>query len=737
MAATPSQSAIPNDPATWHFHDRLQVIAHDARQCDVCGPWLTHFAHATALREDTLTEAEAQRNATILGQRSAECAELRQALSTTHAAMNDLRQDVNNMRDRLRSVDKANNRLRDELAEARKTNARLRDEAAQNARDHSPRPRKVARLRGTSPSPSRFSSCPDTPMLEDRAPAPSRPPPPFPPHIRAATTSQSPVQPSEAPSSSPSDSPMLQDRVPGQSRPPLSPFPPHIRAATTSLSPVQPSEAPSSSSHAHSPSLRGDLLPFLADPSPVVHVPSELLAPPPPAAFAPSPFLPTVGFHSLLPVIVQGEDKHLYAADSSAPLDATGGIDFSVYDRYVFAIGRWNGDQPAWTTTLVHRDFFLTPQAVTARSLHTLLPMSDVISGGRNGLLVSPASDPASEAAVESLFSNPRAGLYAAGYIERIRYTPPELRGDLHSGALKRWRALLRERHDARDACKPRGEPSPSAPTYAWKVWLKHSYDASAAKGRTFTYRGIPRIGTGTGFYQTAHIEGAKAVLAFVPLSKRGATVRGPPREPFLLAAAALLCVPERYPQTLAQLGLAVAPARLCTVRYSEASFGPLAAASPRSVARYMATIGVSAGEADLWRAWAAAYVEMELEERPGGARVEELRRARNSAHAHIDGDPGRWALRNVDAKAPGNYNPAVGVGKARRARRAEQALLLVGAAEAAEAGPSSVASAAQPESRPTGTRRPDTIEDADVVLKYPDPVDASEGDGDEHMGGA
>jgi hypothetical protein len=70
----------------------------------------------------------------------------------------------------------------------------------------------------------------------------------------------------------------LEDRIAGLPHPPP-PSPLRICAATTSPPSVQPLEAPSSSSHAHSPTLRGNLLSPSAVPTPAVPAPSN---PPPP-----------------------------------------------------------------------------------------------------------------------------------------------------------------------------------------------------------------------------------------------------------------------------------------------------------------------------------------------------------------------------------------------------------------------------------------------------------------------
>ncbi|KAI0277736.1 hypothetical protein BC826DRAFT_1113744 [Russula brevipes] len=197
----------------------------------------------------------------------------------------------------------------------------------------------------------------------------------------------------------------------------------------------------------------------------------------------------------------------------------------------------------------------------------------------------------------------------------------------------------------------------------------------------------------------------------------KGAIKRGPPREAFFHTTAALLCVPERYTRFITELSFEVAPNR-SFLRYNEATFGSLDTVTPESVARYFSSIGVRTGEAERWRAWATAYVEMELEQRPNGTHAEELRQAREKARARIDDDP-RWVLRKVHTDSPGNYNPAVERSCAAHREQADQP-----PSNTPEAGPSSAAQ----------LQHVDDLDDADIKLEGID--DALEDD-DERMGPA
>ncbi|KAI0287048.1 hypothetical protein BC826DRAFT_77014 [Russula brevipes] len=139
-----------------------------------------------------------------------------------------------------------------------------------------------------------------------------------------------------------------------------------------------------------------------------------------------------------------------------------------------------------------------------------------------------------------------------------------------------------------------------------------------------------------------------KAILSLVPLTNKGAIKRPPLEATFKFrAAAALLYVPEQYARVVTKLSLEVRPrtgAPCVTTTQCSGRSTP----SPRNQSpRHLASIGMRAEEAEGWRAWAATYGEMVLEERPDGTHAAELRRAREKAHARIDGDA-KWVLKNV-----------------------------------------------------------------------------------------
>jgi hypothetical protein len=279
------------------------------------------------------------------------------------------------------------------------------------------------------------------------------------------------------------------------------------------------------------------------------------------------------------------------------------------------------------------------------------------------------------------------------------------MRDEFHQNALTRWKAMRaasRQEREVREADTPRPEPTPEADIAAWKGWLKQMRGVPQAQGN-FVYIGIPLVGQG---YQTAHITGAKQILALLPRLPSGAVRAGALRNAFVPTAAALLCVPELYQQAVSQQGQTIAPTRGARP-YDPAKFGDADQLGVNGVARYLASIGVTATEAEGWRAWACAYVEMELKEHPDSVHASMLRLARGRARARIDSDES-WVLKGVHPTSPGNYNPGrERVIAERAAQQATEAL----------AGPSRAV-----DDSDAAVHR--SAEGNDVHLEYQDPVD-------------
>ena len=262
-----------------------------------------------------------------------------------------------------------------------------------------------------------------------------------------------------------------------------------------------------------------------------------------------------------------------------------------------------------------------------------------------------------------------------------------------------------------------RTEPSPRAETQTWKKWLKAMREADSS----FEYIDIPWVGDG---YIKAHIEGAKTINEFIPTNTKGQPNRGPLRDTILRAAAAVLSVPQRYPRIVGQLQLQIAEVRR-TQQYDASRFGDENHLGTHTMVRFMASIGVPEGEAERLRAWAAAFVEMDLEKHPHSRCANDLRAAVQRARGLIDGDHA-LVLQTVPAGVPGYYNPRLEQNRAARAARRTQRAEERASGDAV-AGPSSATLDRDAPMRAADDHASDTVQ-----LDY-----ESEQDEDEQMGPA
>jgi hypothetical protein len=616
----PNQSC--SEPLTWHYDARFRLITHDTSACDTCDSWGHHFVTSAYRRDASLRFAEEQRNNDMRNDLYAANSILRDENETLHSKLLARDADLARFNDELAQV-------RKELEDADNVSRILRanyDDLNQRTtvtiaelhqqisdleyhRPESSRRRKMARRSSHSRPHSRYEhhgactppSRPSrsiSPMADDREELPARPPT-APPRLLSRLTQQE----------------LVEDAATAP-------------AASSSDRPSHPSEAPVS----------------LASRISEAGLSSAYFA-------SPTPLVEKLGFPALLPVIYH-ENRELQVAGGSARLDSKGNLDFTFHDRFVFAIGRITAaGKPAWSTTLVYREYFYRKEVQAAMSLRLPLPLSPLIVGGENGVLISPDHDPQTEEKLDQLFASPKKRGRAAGYIERVRYTPPELRGDLHSHALEKWQELLASRREEGEKIK-RPEPDPTADNNSWRRWLKNT--RALHKGEDeFKYSGIPLIGRG---YQTPHIEGMKALLCFLPRQRRG-SINAHLRNQFLHSAAALLSVPERYLETLTRLKKDIAPEHRALPLYDEKSFGTADHIHIDNIASFLAHCGITTAEAEQWRAWATAYVEMELEREPDGNYAPLLKKARGMAIERVSKNP-KWVIRTVSPMAPGNYNP-------------------------------------------------------------------------------
>ena len=148
-----------------------------------------------------------------------------------------------------------------------------------------------------------------------------------------------------------------------------------------------------------------------------------------------------------------------------------------------------------------------------------------------------------------------------------------------------------------------------------------------------FKYIGIPQVGPG---YIKAHIEGAQATTLFIPTNNKGICNHRPLQDAILHAAAALLSVPQQYSRILGQLGLQIAEVWRMQ-QYDAARFGHENRLGLVQIAHYLASIGFTKDEAEQLHPWAAAFLEMDLEEHPHSCLAEELQTAKVHMHEVID----------------------------------------------------------------------------------------------------
>jgi hypothetical protein len=127
--------------------------------------------------------------------------------------------------------------------------------------------------------------------------------------------------------------------------------------------------------------------------------------------------------------------------------------------------------------------------------------------------------------------------------------------------------------------------------------------------------------------------------------------------------------------------------------------------------AHFFAFIGVTMEEAEQWRPWAAAYINMELEEHPESDHAQMLHRARQQMHTRINNNPD-WVIARVYPTSPGYYNPGM---------QASLPVMNTGTGPStitstnAEAGPSAIAST-NVEAGPSTTTAAENIQVPDLL---------------------
>ena len=231
------------------------------------------------------------------------------------------------------------------------------------------------------------------------------------------------------------------------------------------------------------------------------------------------------------------------------------------------------------------------------------------------------------------LTSDPAQHTRAAGSAERARFASSELCSDAHQHALERWPEIEAGRRKPYRTNK-HIEPPCTTGNSIWKRWLREAREASKDQD-VFEYIGIPCVHKK---YQDAHTEGAKAMIAPLPLNAKGLVVHGPIHNAFIYTAAMLFCIQARYTSMITPLGLVITQGS--QLRYYDMSrFSDKNHTGIDKVACYPALIGMAAERAEQWRAWMAAHVETELETYRNSSHVTQLREAQGQAQECSDQD--------------------------------------------------------------------------------------------------
>ena len=599
---TLASNANTTNPGPWQYNAMIRIVTHETHTCKTCAVWARHYTLSALDNELSLTTAERQRETVICSNLAIENTTLQRnhdALQQAHATL-----QLNSG-----SIQRNNVTLLRELDVVRVELANTCDDLAGTRRQLNSAEDEIDCLRDSEHDKQTTISdlSEQVDLLKTRLQDIE--------HEHSQRHRKQPRLASESPTPSRADSPMIEDSAPQpqvvppllsrMADPPPAPFTP--LPGDTSLAPLTPLDFP--------------------------------MAP----RFAASQFYDSVGLYSLHPILSYTSNQYFCTA-----LTGDGDIDFASHALFVYAFGDITAAGPAWTTFLVTREQLTDELRTPAIAANLPLPLTYILGGGRNGVLVSPYKDPKSEEEVNAHFSMDNK---AFGYCERIHNTPPELRDAFHQRALDRWL----ETHDGnppRRGPSKHNEPSPYDENSVWKRWLKLKREEDTS----FKYIGVPHVGQG---YQSVHINGAKAILRFIPRALKGP--KGPTRttikDAFLRAAATLLIVPEHYQHVIEQLGLTIAPNRRAKI-YNATIFGDERHLGENEMARFLTSAGVTTNEAESWRPWAAAYTAMEIIDDPSNSHhTESLRWARQRAHELINGDH-KWFIKNIPSSSPGYYRP-------------------------------------------------------------------------------
>jgi hypothetical protein len=147
----------------------------------------------------------------------------------------------------------------------------------------------------------------------------------------------------------------------------------------------------------------------------------------------PSPFYGSIGLMSLLPILIY-KDLWLTVIPGSAVTNKCRNIKYQRNGRYIVATPNNNG----WITTLHKGSYFLKLMVQNNLEHCIPIPITNIIRGGRDRVLVN-KRDPSMDEKMEELLSDPLQHARAARFTEQVQFTPPELRSDIQQCALQCW----------------------------------------------------------------------------------------------------------------------------------------------------------------------------------------------------------------------------------------------------------------------------------------------------------
>ncbi|KAI0044710.1 hypothetical protein FA95DRAFT_1608325 [Auriscalpium vulgare] len=241
-------------------------------------------------------------------------------------------------------------------------------------------------------------------------------------------------------------------------------------------------------------------------------------------------------------------------------------------------------------------------------------PLGHIPVGGKEDYLAD--TDPATIAAVNSLFARARAAPYSAAavkarhFMHRVSLTPAERHSEVHRHALAAWNTTQTtptqttamehappqstSATTSQPPSKKRGmdkgvRPSSQESPDVWRQWMVGHPDATHLRQHT---RGV---GTSDEF-PIRNVRGYVATMRLAP-------PRGKARSAYMLSAATLFGVPQAYKEALEEAGETVATERHDTPMRID--YDP----SIEEVAVHFARNGLTLAEADDYWVWGQEFI--------------------------------------------------------------------------------------------------------------------------------